>query len=95
MTPYTDHFLRVMEFVRDSSSKRALLQDFNVRKAHDWVEVRLEAGISAQKQHESRAKGFAGFFPRVARKIGEMGPAVDSFAVVSPSGEYTSLICGG
>lgn len=84
-----------MSVVLENSSCKSALQGFDIRKAHDWIEVRYEAGLAAQDEYVAKAKGFRGLFPRIGRKIGEMNPAIEPIATTLPAGDYTSLVCGG
>lgn len=95
MAQTTDHFLAVMKVVSENAPSRSALQDFDIKNAHDWLEVRREAALTSKSKYKDKVKGIKGFFPRIARKIGEMNPAVEPFAQALPAGDYTALVCGG
>lgn len=92
---FTERFVAAMKVVSENAASPSALQDFDLRKAHDWVEVRREAALSSQVKYTEKVKGFKGFFPRIARKIGEMNPAIEPIAQTLPAGDYTALVCGG
>lgn len=91
---HTDQFLEVMRAVIKNAPKGSIPADFDLHRAHNWAQVRLEAGLKAEETYHNRAKGWKGFFPRIGRKIGEMNPAIDAVAQTLPAGDYTSVVCG-
>ncbi|USW57714.1 hypothetical protein Slin15195_G110330 [Septoria linicola] len=92
---HTARFIDIMNIVAENAASKPGVQTFDLRKAHDWVEVRREAALTSQDKYNDKIKGFRGFFPRIARKIGDMNPAIEPIATTLPAGEYTSLVCGG
>lgn len=92
---HTAHFINVMRIVSENASSTSRIGDFDLRATHDWVEVKIEAALISQEKYNDKTKGFKGFFPRIARKIGEMNPAIEPIATTLPAGDYTSLVCGG
>jgi hypothetical protein len=85
-------FINVMTEVQKLSKPK--LASFDIASSHNWEEVLNVADASAQA-YTQRAKGIKGIFRRVGRKIGEANPAIDPVLDVLPTGEYTSLVCGG
>ena len=67
--------------------------DHTIRSSHNWQEVLVVAGEAADN-YASKGKGFKHFFRNVGRRLGDcdLEPILST---VLPSGEYTSLVCGG
>lgn len=90
----TANFKALMQAFQTSYPADPSKDRFDMRRAHCWNDVLLEAGM-AREQYQAKTKGLRGIFTKSGRKAGEIAPGVKPFVDSMPQGDYGSLVCGG
>ena len=72
------------------SAKEKSLQTFNIRDQHNWDEV-FVAAQQAQNEYVTKSMGVG----NAVAELGDQALALEPWLDLLPSGEYTSILCGG
>jgi hypothetical protein len=90
----TGLFKQAMEEIMKAWPGNSPIRTVDLNDAHDWKDVR-EAAKLAVRRYQSKAEGIRGLFRRAGRALGDAQPTLEPFQNILPSGEYTSIVCGG